>query len=165
MLRRPRNRPSRFRPWIKRRGRILRTALLPGIILAILGLWLFEPASFTQTRTETAAVENVAPRSLTVVDGDTVRLDGQPIRLIGYDTPETYRAECDSERQRGDAATSRLRELLHSASSAQLAYLPRRDQYGRSLARLTLDDRDVADVMVGEGLARRYDGGQRGDWC
>ena len=27
------------------------------------------------------------------------------------------------------------------------------------------DGQDVADVMVGEGLARRYSGGQRQSWC
>ncbi|WP_306116219.1 thermonuclease family protein [Roseovarius sp. MMSF_3305] len=105
------------------------------------------------------------PSHLTVVDGDTVRLSGQSIRLVGFDTPETYRAECASERRLGDAATDRLRDLLAGASSAQLAYLPRRDQYGRDLARLMLDGQDVADIMVGEGLARRYTGGHRQSWC
>ena len=41
------------------------------------------------------------------------------------------------------AATERLRELLARASSARLAYLPRRDQYGRDLAQLMLDGQDV----------------------
>jgi endonuclease YncB( thermonuclease family) len=65
----------------------------------------------------------------------------------------------------GDAATDRLRDLLARASSAELIYLPRRDQYGRDLARLMVDGRDVADTMVSEGLARRYTGGQRRPWC
>lgn len=94
-----------------------------------------------------------------------MRLAGETIRLVGFDTPETYRAQCNAERARGDAATERLRELLARASSARLAYLPRRDQYGRDLAQLMLDGQDVADVMVGEGLARRYSGGQRQSWC
>ncbi len=105
------------------------------------------------------------PSQLTVVDGDTVNLRGQSIRLVGFDTPETYRAQCASERSLGDAATDRLRELLARATSAKLVYLPRRDQYGRDLARLKLDGRDVADILVGEGLARRYAGGQRLSWC
>jgi endonuclease YncB( thermonuclease family) len=144
-----------------------RGALLPAILLILLGLWLYDPNTLTQptTRIEQPAVDRVIPSHLTVVDGDTVRLAGQAIRLTGFDTPETYRAECASERRLGDAATERLRELLAGASSAQLAYLSRRDQYGRDLARLMLDGRDVADIMVGEGFARRYTGGQRQPWC
>ena len=144
-----------------------RGALLPVTLLVLLGLWLYDPNTLTQTtaRVEQPAVDRVIPSQLTVVDGDTVNLAGQTIRLVGFDTPETYRAECASERRLGDAATDRLRELLARASSAELAYLPRPDRYGRDLARLMLDGQDVADIMVGEGLARRYSGGQRRPWC
>ena len=142
-------------------------ALLLATLLVLLGMWLYNPNTRTQAtaRMEQPAVDRVIPSHLTVVDGDTVSLAGQSIRLVGFDTPETYRAECASERRLGDAATDRLRDLLARASSAQLAYLPRRDQYGRDLARLMLDGRDVADVMVGEGFAGRYTGGQRQSWC
>jgi endonuclease YncB( thermonuclease family) len=112
-----------------------------------------------------SGVDHVIPSHLTVVDGDTVNLGGQSIRLVGFDTPETYRAQCASERSLGDAATDRLRDLLARASSAKLVYLPHRDQYGRDLARLMLDGRDVAQIMVDEGFARPYAGGQRSSWC
>ena len=167
LLRQPRKRPNRFRPWNRRRRRLPRGALLPATLLVLLGLWLYDPDTLTQAtaRIQTTTVETVTPNRLMVVDGDTVRLAGETIRLIGFDTPETYRAECDSERQRGDAATQRLRELLAQASSANLIFAPRRDRYGRDLAQLILDGRDVADTMVGEGLAYRYRGGQRQAWC
>ena len=144
-----------------------RGALLPVSLLVLLGLWLFDPDTLMQASApvQASSVESVSPSRLTVVDGDTVRLAGEIIRLVGFDTPETYRAQCEAERARGDAATERLRELLARASSARLAYLPRGDQYGRDLARLMLDGRDVADIMIGEGLARRYSGGQRRSWC
>lgn len=144
-----------------------RGAFLPASMLVLLGLWLYDPNMLTQatSRVEQPAMDRVIPSHVTVVDGDTVRLAGQAIRLIGFDTPETYEAQCAAERDLGEAATDRLRDLLARASSAQLAYLPRRDQYGRELARLVLDGRDVADIMVGEGLARRYTGGHRQSWC
>ena len=144
-----------------------RGAFLPATLLVLLGLWLYDPNTLTQAtaRIEQPAVDRVIPNHLTVVDGDTVNLAGQSIRLVGFDTPETYRAQCASERSLGDAASARLRDLLAGASSAELVYLPRRDQYGRDLARLMLDGRDVADIMVGEGLARRYTGGHRQSWC
>ena len=119
----------------------------------------------TTSRVEQSAIERVIPSNLTVVDGDTVRLAGQAIRLIGFDTPETYRAQCAAKQDLGEAATDRLRDLLAQASTAQLSYRPRRDQYGRELARLMLDGQDVADIMVREGFARRYAGGQRQLWC
>ena len=144
-----------------------RGAFLPATLLVLLGLWLYDPNTLTQAtaRIEQPAVDRVIPNHLTVVDGDTVNLAGQSIRLVGFDTPETYRAECASERRLGDAATDRLRDLLARASSAQLAYLPRRYQSGRERARLMLSGRYVADIMVGAGLARRYPGGHRQSWC
>ena len=56
-------------------------------------------------------------REPTVIDGDTVRWQGQTVRLVGFDTPETgNRARCASERNRGDKATARLRELIVSGN-------------------------------------------------
>lgn len=167
MLRRPRTRPRRFWSWKKRRRHVPRGVLLLGVLLVLLGVWLYDPDALTQAtdRVPITTTEYVAPHNLSVIDGDTVRHAGQRIRLIGYDTPETYRAECDSERKRGDAATAHLGELLRVASSAELSYLPRQDKFERRLARLTIDGRDVADIMVSEDLARRYSGGQRQSWC
>ena len=166
-LRRPRRRPSHFRPFRWRLRRSIRRVLFPTTLLVLLGLWLIDPDTLNSAweRQAPRAPETVDPGGLSVVDGDTVRRAGQTIRLVGYDTPETYRAECEAERTRGDAATARLRELLAQASSAQLSYLPRQDRYVRDLARLTIDGRDVAATMVREGHARSYSGGQRESWC
>ncbi|MEP3921139.1 MULTISPECIES: thermonuclease family protein [Paracoccaceae] len=137
------------------------------MLLVLLGLWLYNPDAFTDAtaRVQTTATETVNPRSLSVVDGDTVRRAGETIRLVGYDTPETYRAECDSERARGDEATARLRELIGSENSVDLTILPGRDRHGRLLGRLSVGGDDVGDILISEGLARAYRGGQRDDWC
>lgn len=65
LLRRPRKRPSRFRPWKKRRRRIPRGALLPASPLVLLGLWLYDPDALTQAfaPSQTSTVENISPRS------------------------------------------------------------------------------------------------------
>jgi endonuclease YncB( thermonuclease family) len=39
------------------------------------------------------------------------------------------------------------------------------DRYGRTLAVVLADGRDVAEVLIGEGLAREYHGGRREGWC
>jgi endonuclease YncB( thermonuclease family) len=84
---------------------------------------------------------------------------------VGFDTPETYRAECVSEKQRGDRATARLRELVVSATEITLDVQQSRDKYGRFLGSLMTDGDDVGDILVREDLARRYTGGQRQPWC
>jgi endonuclease YncB( thermonuclease family) len=39
------------------------------------------------------------------------------------------------------------------------------DRYGRTLASVTVNGRDVGEILIGEGLARPYQGGRRGSWC
>ena len=43
-----------------------------------------------------ALADPLDPRAVQVLDGDTVRVEGQPYRLVGFDAPETYRAQCPS---------------------------------------------------------------------
>jgi endonuclease YncB( thermonuclease family) len=52
-----------------------------------------------------------------VLDGDTVRSNGQTFRLIGFDTPETGdHAQCPSERLLAARATARLKQLLETGN-------------------------------------------------
>lgn len=96
------------------------------------------------------------PCHLAVVDGDTVQLAGETIRLVSFDAPGTFRTECESVRVPGEAATERLRDLLNSASEARLSYRPNRDRYQGPLARLSHEGQDVADTMVGEARTTRF---------
>lgn len=115
--------------------------------------------------TSPAKAEMVQPSAIYVVDGDTVRFAGDSWRLVGLDTPETYRAQCDYELALGRAATARLRELVASGQGVDLVALPGRDRYDRGLARLYVGGENIADILTSEGLARRYDGGKRQNWC
>ena len=112
-----------------------------------------------------ATAEVIASSSIYVVDGDTVRARGDKFRLVGFDTPETYKPRCEYELALGRAATNRLRQLMASVRSVDLVILPGRDKYNRGLARLYVGRNDVADILVSEGLARRYNGGRRQSWC
>lgn len=51
-----------------------------------------------------------------VIDGDTIRIDkAEPDhRLIGFNAPETRRAKSEAERQLGDLATARLRQIVRA---------------------------------------------------
>lgn len=103
-------------------------------------------------------------RHTCVVDGDTMWLQGEKIRLMGYDTPETTTDFCGgaAERRLGDRATERLIQLLNDGDIS----ISRDgvDRYGRTLAKVYLDGRNVGDVLIQEGLARSWPDG-REFWC
>lgn len=107
----------------------------------------------------------VAAADIYVIDGDTIDVNGERYRLVGFDTPETYRAACDAERQLGDQATGRLRNLVQSADEITLAAEDHRDKYGRGLGILSVDGRDVGAILISEGLARLFTSGSRQPWC
>ena len=100
-----------------------------------------------------------------IVDGDTVRTSGANIRLTGagnvpYDTPETWKPQCRSEARLGALATGTVRGLMPGA----VCIIGRGNGgYGRDLGVLyTADGRDVGDVLLSRGLARRS---KNADWC
>jgi endonuclease YncB( thermonuclease family) len=39
------------------------------------------------------------------------------------------------------------------------------DRYRRSLAHLTVNGKDVGEILISEGLARPYNGKHRDGWC
>lgn len=103
-------------------------------------------------------------RETCVVDGDTFRLAGTRIRIADIDTPELSPPRCEAERVKGEAAKRRLLALL-SAGPFTLATVDRdEDRYGRKLRRVMRDGRSLGDVLVAEGLARRWEGRRR-SWC
>ena len=112
-----------------------------------------------------AWAEPIAPTAVRVVDGDTIDVDGERYRLVGFDTPETWKPGCAYERALGETATARLVALIGSGRVVDLVVLPGRDRYDRGLARLFVGGADVKDVLISEGLARAYEGGRRAEWC
>jgi micrococcal nuclease len=100
-----------------------------------------------------------------VIDGDTIRYNGLTIRLEEIDAPETYEPRCPSELALGERATNRLIELIN-AGAFEVVYRGDHDQdrYGRKLRVIERDGRSLGDVLVAEGLARRWDGARR-SWC
>ncbi|MBA3576384.1 MAG: thermonuclease family protein [Sphingomonas sp.] len=99
-----------------------------------------------------------------VVDGDTIWLAGQNIRIADIDAPETHEPSCVAEKRLGDRATRRLHQLV-SGGTISLEGIGRdQDRYGRKLRRVLVDGANVGDTLVDEGLARWYEGGRR-SWC
>jgi endonuclease YncB( thermonuclease family) len=98
-----------------------------------------------------------------VIDGDTIRLDGETIRLRGLDAPELH-GRCAAEIALAIRATERLRQIVAAGVTIERGGS---DRYRRTLATVrTSQGRDVAMILIQEGLARPYDGrGQRQGWC
>lgn len=91
-----------------------------------------------------------------VVDGDTLELrDGDRIRLIGIDTPETVHPDFGDECY-GEAASRYAEHLLHPGDELRLVLdVEHRDQYGRLLAYVyrAADDLFVNARIVKQGYA------------
>jgi endonuclease YncB( thermonuclease family) len=118
-----------------------------------------------------------------VLDGDTIRVFHQQpnVRLVGFNAPETRRAECDAERELGAKATRRLRDLVRGGH-LDFEYVdcscPAGTQgtfacnYSRDCGTLRSGGRDVGEILIEEGLAvpfvcaaTRCPRTPRGPWC
>lgn len=112
-----------------------------------------------------ASAEPIEPDAIGIVDGDTITVRGlsRQVRLLGFDTPETgFEARCVAEWILAGKATQRLRQIV-AAGSLDLTIVPCKcwQQYGmfgcnvgRYCGFLRSKGRDVAALMIGEGLAR-----------
>lgn len=107
-------------------------------------------------------------------DGDSGRLsDGTIFRLHGVDAPETAPltrkggARCEEERSLGFEAKAAATELTRG-HVVEVSEVVGRDRYGRNIVRLSLQGRDVGEMLVAQGTHRvwDYDGrARKPDWC
>ena len=103
-------------------------------------------------------------RHTCVVDGDTIWFQGVNLRLESFDTPEPHTAICGGSAEIALArrASARLLELLNS--NPFTVQTGGTDRYGRVLATIRIAGRDVGDILIDEGLARRWPDGHEW-WC
>ena len=106
-----------------------------------------------------------------LVDGDTLALGHERIRLEGPDTPESYKPRCDAELVVALQAKQKLRELL--GDNEIVIERHGVDKYGRTLARLYVGDSDteIGEQLIASGLAVRWQPGRAAwlerarHWC
>ena len=116
-----------------------------------------------------AQAETIDGKLIHVVDGDTVELAGERIRLIEPDAPEISKPRCNSELAKGLVASGRLRQLLDGP--VRIERSGRTDRYNRTLASLIGPQGNVADSLIREGLAVPYKPGydayreRAAHWC
>lgn len=121
-----------------------------------------------------AKAETVDGRRFVIIDGDTVALGRERIRILNIDAPESFRPRCEAELVAGLRAKERLALLLRAGpvtidrceASGRCE-----DSYGRTLARLSGSGRDVGQVLVAERLALPWRPGseawaqRQAHWC
>ncbi len=102
-----------------------------------------------------------------MVDGDTLWLDGEKIRVADINAPEVSAPGCAREAQLGNAATQRFAALLNEGPFEVLQAgngTPDRDRYHRKLRIIARDGESLGGRLVQEGLAAEW-GGARKTWC
>lgn len=113
----------------------------------------------------------IAARVVSVYDGDTITVDAEiwpgvtirtGVRLDGIDTPE-IRGKCQAEKDLAVKARDFVR--VRAGERVQLVNVRNGKYAGRVVADVLVDGHSVALWLVGEGLARPYDGGRRAGWC
>jgi endonuclease YncB( thermonuclease family) len=107
---------------------------------------------------------------VSVVDGDTVAIvrDGsrELVRLFGVDAPEVRRPHCVEEELQGEKAKLRLGEIMKSARKVEVERLKSKDKYGRTLANMYIDGRNLQYQLITEGFAHVYNPTVGKDrWC
>jgi hypothetical protein len=168
----------------KQRGSRYLSGLI--ILCVLIGLVVVQAWSKLSAELKSTVADPVStPMSISVrvIDGDTISLDdGRPnVRLVGFNTPETgNRARCQAERQKGDAAKRRLRELVSSGrldfQQIACSCAPGTEgtdacNFGRRCGTLRVNGVDVGATLLGEGLAVRFVCGQTScptlprPWC
>lgn len=100
-----------------------------------------------------------------IVDGDTIWLHGTNLRLRNFDTPEPQTDICGGfkEIDLARAATDRLQALLNG-NEWPIETFGRDGTGQRRLATIRIAGEDVGDILIREGLARRWPDGAE-FWC
>ena len=111
-----------------------------------------------------------------VSDGDTVVIAAPflpaplkpelAVRIFGVDTPEkNHLAKCESERQRGLAASEFTKKMIASSQTRQVV-LYRWDKFGgRVLGDILLNGQSLRNALIANGFAREYYGDAKKSWC
>lgn len=111
-----------------------------------------------------------------LIDGDTIafQADWLPkplkpelsIRVYGVDTPEKgFRAKCESEKARGEAASAFTKAQVKAAKKTQIALMDWDKYGGRVLGDVLLDGKSLRQMLIAMGYAREYYGDAKQSWC
>lgn len=92
-----------------------------------------------------------------VIDGDTLEISGERVRLFGIDAPE-HDQRCTDAAGRPWACGARATETLRDLTRGRAVRCSgeEQDRYGRLVAHCTVAGRDLGAAMVRDGMAFAY---------
>ena len=127
---------------------------------------LAAPALAENPHLEMCGNQRNTPDKTCLVDGDTLWLDGENIRLKDFDTPEPQSSICggDAEKALAHQASARMLELLNDNEWTIERFGLDSTRSKRRLATIRIGGRDVGDILIEERLARRWPDGEEW-WC
>lgn len=150
----------------------LRALAFAAVLIAAVQAMQFMGIGAQSARGEPSASEapparTAAARNIRVRDGDTLYDAAANVtyRVVNIDTPEAGQlAQCAAERRLAARATRETRLRVNSAQRLELQPTGRTDRYGRTIAFVLIDGRDLGETLIAEGLARPWRG-RREPWC
>lgn len=109
-------------------------------------------------------------------DGDTVVIAAPflpaplkpelAVRIFGVDTPEKgFRAKCESENQRGLAASEFTKKAITASTQRQVILYDWDKFGGRVLGDIILNGQSLRSMLIANGFAREYYGDAKQSWC
>jgi endonuclease YncB( thermonuclease family) len=132
------------------------------VILVVAPVVLLARGGFLRSRARRKRAAETRERVERVVDGDTVRLaGGERVRLLGIDAPEMRKGKPGRSGPFPEPGAAQATEALREMVEGKTVRVVRRgrDDYGRTLAKLYLEDgTDAGAELLRRGLAARYRG-------
>jgi endonuclease YncB( thermonuclease family) len=131
------------------------TLLFATIVVGLLGLAACSrpAASSLFVQTSSAVATGPLPQ-IQVLRGDVLVVEGRHVRLADLVAPQAAPdAHCAAEAIASRQTQLRLEDLTRRAHSVVVTPTGGRDEYGRTLARVTVDGVDPATRLIDEGLA------------
>ena len=140
------------------------------LILIVITLLSLQAQSLKDIKFDNVIVDEVT----SIYDGDTFRVNinsypkvigyRMAIRVNGIDTPE-IKGKCKKEKTLARKAKQITVSSLRGAKVIELRNI-QRGKYFRIVADVYVDDKSLADLLIQDNLAVRYDGGAKiKDWC
>jgi endonuclease YncB( thermonuclease family) len=133
-------------------------ALCLALALVALAIGRLEPSA--PSTPEPPRGEAVA--AVRVIDGDTIDVAGERVRLVNIDAPEMPpKSQCAYEADKALRATAELKALVADGVVLQRTGT---DRYGRTLAYVRVDGADAGQALIAADLVRPWEGRRR-SWC
>lgn len=125
--------------------------VLPALLFVLITALVFACQSAAKAKSEN--IIGVA----SVIDGDTIEIHGQRIRLWGIDAPES-RQYCTGDNQKQEPAGRKAAFVLSDMLGSKTVSCEDRgtDRYRRMIGQCSVASQDISATMVERGWARAF---------